>query len=395
MNRGPGLKILLIEPSEESALGLKRLFERDSHTLKIVKNKTLALLAQKEDSFDLIIEDISEFLNPPKESDSPYNFSNIISKSPAMLSVFETVKRLTNFKTTILISGESGTGKELLARAIHCNSNRAKNKFVAINCGAIPENLIESELFGHRIGSFTDAVRDRIGLFEEADGGTVFLDEIGELPLHLQVKLLRVLQEQTIRAIGEERDKKIDVRILAASHKNLEESVKTGEFREDLLYRLNVVHLHLPPLRERAEDLEVLVDYLIKKHNKKMGTFVRAVAPDVLELFKQYPWRGTIRELENTIERGLVLADTDLITLDCLPDKMRNPIQGHAIPSDRGIGAFNIENLSIKQQVKDLETRLITSALEKTKGNRTHAAKLLEISHRTLLYKLKEYNLGD
>ena len=395
MSKTTGLKILLIEPSEESAIGLQRLFGKDNHSITIVKNKSSAVSARKESSFDLILEDITEFISPEKEGDSPYQFSNIISKNPAMQEIFETVKRLTNFKTTILISGESGTGKELLARAIHCNSSRAKNKFVAINCGAIPENLMESELFGHKMGSFTDAVRDRVGLFEEGDGGTVFLDEIGELPLHLQVKLLRVLQEQTIRRIGEEQDKKIDVRILAASHKNLEESVKQGSFREDLLYRLNVVHIHLPALRERPEDIEVLIDHLIKKHNKKMGTFIRGVSPEVMDLFKRYPWRGNIRELENTIERGLVLSDSELITIDCLPDKMRNPIQGEEDLKNLGRDQVNDDNLSIKQKVKKLETELISRALEQTNGNRTHAAKILEISHRTLLYKIKEYGLGE
>jgi two-component system response regulator AtoC len=395
MSKQTGLKILLIEPSDESAIGLQTLFGKDNHSISIVKNKSAAATSIKESSFDLVLEDITEFVASDKESDSPYQFSNIISNSPAMQEIFETVKRLTNFKTTILISGESGTGKELLARAIHCNSSRAKSKFVAINCGAIPENLIESELFGHKMGSFTDAVRDRIGLFEEADGGTVFLDEIGELPLHLQVKLLRVLQDQTIRRIGEEQDKKIDVRILAASHKNLEDAVRQGSFREDLLYRLNVVHIHLPALRDRREDIEVLIDHLIKKHNKKMGTFVRGVSSEVMDLFKRYPWRGNIRELENTIERGLVLSDSDLINLECLPDKMRNPIQ---VPEGVSGAIVNDEkdaNLSIKQRVRELETELISRALGQTKGNRTHAAKLLEISHRTLLYKLKEYGLSE
>jgi two-component system response regulator AtoC len=395
MNKNSDNNILLIEPSEPTAERFKKIFELAGYKVTIVENRAKAEDAQKKHRYSSILENITEAIQASEEVDSPYKFTNIISKSRSMLEIFETVKRLTNFKTTILISGESGTGKELLARAIHCNSSRAKNKFVAINCGAIPENLIESELFGHKTGSFTDAVRDRLGLFEEANGGTVFLDEIGELPLHLQVKLLRVLQEQTIRRIGDEQDKKIDVRILAASHKNLEEAVKDGAFREDLFYRLNVVHIHLPPLRERPEDLEVLIDHLIKKHNRKMGTSVRKVSDEVLTLFKKFPWRGNIRELENTIERGLVLAEGDTITLDCLPDKLRTHTETGALPNASKEFATSAEALSIKQQVRGLEIHLITKALEKTNGNRTHAAKLLEISHRTLLYKLKEYQLSD
>jgi two-component system response regulator AtoC len=388
-------KILLIEPSGASAETFENLFKSAGHDITIVENRASAEEAQKSHRYDTILENITEAVQPTEEQDSPYKFTNIISRSKSMLEIFETVKRLTNFKTTILISGESGTGKELLARAIHCNSSRARNKFVAINCGAIPENLIESELFGHKMGSFTDAVRDRLGLFEEANGGTVFLDEIGELPLHLQVKLLRVLQEQTIRRIGDEQDKKIDVRILAASHRNLEEAVKDGTFREDLFYRLNVVHIHLPALRDRPEDLEVLIDHLIKKHNRKMGTSVRKVSSEVLALFKKFPWHGNIRELENTIERGLVLADGDAITLECLPDKLRNFSETETRLTASGEFSTQPDALSIKQQVRNLEIHLISKALEKTHGNRTHAAKLLEISHRTLLYKLKEYELAD
>lgn len=384
------LKTLLIEHSKKSGEAIKNIFSSAGVSLEVVSTRKQANEAQLKANYDLMLEDVTEAMQIEPESESPYKFSNIISKSRAMLEIFDTVKRLTHFKTTILISGESGTGKELLARAIHCNSSRSKNKFVAINCGAIPENLIESELFGHKIGSFTDAVRDRVGLFEEADGGTIFLDEIGELPLHLQVKLLRVLQEQSIRRIGEEQDKKIDVRILAASHKNLEEAVRSGTFREDLFYRLNVVHIHIPALRERPEDLPVLIDHLIKKHNQKMGTSVTGVSDEVFHIFKNFPWRGNIRELENTIERGLVLAEGKEITIDCLPERMRSVRS----EGNEAKEAESSDSLSIKQQVRGLEINLILKALKQTNGNRTHAAKLLEISHRTLLYKLKEYRLS-
>lgn len=395
MNSKGHLSILLIEPKEKLGRSLVELFKKSGHLCVWVQSVVDAEARKNEQEFDLVLEDVSDGRIKEPEEDSPYNFSNIISKSKPMLEIFETVKRLAQFKTTILISGESGTGKELLARAIHFNSTRAHAKFVAINCGAIPENLIESELFGHKIGSFTDAVRDRTGLFEEANGGTVFLDEIGDLPLHLQVKLLRVLQEQSIRRIGEEQDRKIDVRILAASHRNLEQGVREGTFREDLFYRLNVVHIHLPSLRERPEDLPVLVDHFLKKHNQKLKTKINKVADDVMNLFQQYPWKGNIRELENTIERGIILADTDTITMECLPEKMRELSESSfSLQAHSSLG-IDEDNLSIKQKVRDLETKLILRALEATKGNRTHAAKLLEISHRTLLYKLKEYSLGE
>ena len=220
------------------------------------------------------------------------------------------------------------------------------------------------------------------------------MDEIGELPLHLQVKLLRVLQEQSIRRIGEEQDKQIDVRILAASHKNLEEAVRAGTFREDLFYRLNIVHIHLPALRERAEDLPVLIEHLIKKHNQKMGTSVTGVTDEVFHIFKNFPWRGNIRELENTIERGLVLAEGNLISIDCLPERMRS-VRSDGTEDISGSPNQTSDSLSIKQQVKELEINLILKALKQTNGNRTHAAKVLEISHRTLLYKLKEYKLSE
>jgi two-component system response regulator AtoC len=322
-----------------------------------------------------------------------YTFSNIIAKSDAFKEVFETVKRLSQFNTTILITGESGTGKELLARAVHENSQRRGKPFVAINCGAIPENLMESELFGHKKGAFTDASRDKKGLFEEAQGGTLFLDEVGELPLHLQVKLLRALQERVIRRVGDEQSIPIDVRVISATLRNLEEDVRSGRFRDDLFYRLNVVSIHLPPLRERPEDIPVLVDHFIRKHCARLGLPSKKVTPEVLKVLTRYPWRGNARELENCIERGLVLSAGETIEMESLPDYMtapRKPPELSQVQTEQ-----EDENLSIKQQVRDLEIRLIKKALKKTKNNRTHAARILEISHRALLYKLKEYEIGS
>ncbi len=322
-----------------------------------------------------------------------HNFSSMIAESTAMKDVLETVKRLSAFNTTVLIVGESGTGKELLARAIHFNSPRRGKPFVAINCGAIPEALMESELFGHKKGAFTDATRDKRGLFEEASGGTLFLDEIGELPLHLQVKLLRALQEQQIRRVGDEQMIAIDVRVVAATLRDLEQDVKTGRFRDDLFYRLNVVSLRLPPLRERQEDIPALAQHFLKKHGKRLGVTVSKIHPDAMKGLLSYGWRGNIRELENCIERGMVLTDGDVITPEALPEAVRSAGSTHAATTDGPM--ISDGNLSIKQHARSLEITLIRRALQKTKGNRTHAAKILEISHRALLYKLKEYDLND
>ena len=322
-----------------------------------------------------------------------FSFENIVAQSQAMKDIFETVRRLAKFNTTVMIRGESGTGKELIARAIHHNSPRKGKPFIAINCGAIPENLMESELFGHKAGSFTDAKRDKKGLFEEANGGTIFLDEIGEMPLHLQVKLLRVLQEHQIHRVGDERPTDIDVRIIAATLRDLEEDVETGRFRDDLYYRLDVVSIKIPALRERPEDIPLLVDHFINKHKNRLGVQAKGVTPEAMRYLIQYKWKGNVRELENCIERGLVLTEGDQINIQSLPEIIKSDLPEE---SD-GIEIRDESNLSIKQHTKALERKLIEKALKKTNGNRTHAAKLLEISHRALLYKLKDYgceNIG-
>ena len=319
-----------------------------------------------------------------------YSFKNIVAQSESFKEVFDTIKRLSPFNTTVMITGESGTGKELLARAIHESSPRRGKPFVAINCGAIPESLMESELFGHKRGAFTDASRDKKGLFEEAHGGTLFLDEVGELPLHLQVKLLRALQEQTIRRVGDENVISIDVRLISATLRNLEEDAAKGRFREDLLYRLNVVSIHLPALRDRPEDISLLVEHFLEKHGKRLGIGAKKVSPEIMKLLLQYEWRGNARELENCIERALVLSRGSEIDINSLPDQIaqRTPRQTQRSVVDED------SNLSIKQRTTALEMDLIKRALQKTGGNRTHAAKILEISHRALLYKLKEYGLS-
>jgi len=316
-----------------------------------------------------------------------YQFEDILAKSPSMEELFRTVAKIAEYKTTVLITGESGVGKELIARALHRRSKRT-GAFVAVNCGAIPENLLESELFGHKRGAFTDAVQDRRGLFEEAANGTLFLDEIGELPLGLQVKLLRVLQDEHIRRLGDVRDIQVDVRIVAATHRDLVAETQAGRFREDLYYRLNVLSLHVPALRERREDIPLLIEHFIARNNARLGTQVRGTDSECRRLLFEYAWPGNVRELENTIERALVLADGDCIQLVDLPERIRDA-------KDKVPTKLDGDELSIKKTVRNIEEILIRRALLRTRGNRTKAAELLEISHRALLYKLKDYAITD
>jgi two-component system response regulator AtoC len=313
-------------------------------------------------------------------------FEDLLAKSDSMQAVFKTVAKIADFKTTALITGESGVGKELVARAIHHRSSRKNGPFVAVNCGAIPENLLESELFGYRRGAFTDAVNDRTGLFEQANGGTLLLDEIGELPLSLQVKLLRVLQEETIRRLGDTRDLKVDVRILAATHRDLAAETAAGRFREDLFYRINVLTLKIPALRERREDIPLLVDHFVARNNARLSTSIRGLTPEARKVLVEYGWPGNVRELENTIERAMVLAERDVLAVEDLPERMRDA-------TDQVQAQLASGELSIKKTTRVIEELLIRRALEKTRGNRTRAAELLEISHRALLYKIKDYHI--
>ena len=315
-------------------------------------------------------------------------FESILAKSGPMVDVFRTITKIADFKTTVLITGESGVGKELVARAIHARSIRKGNAFVAINCGAIPENLLESELFGHKKGAFTDASSDRKGLFEEATGGTLFLDEIGELPLNLQVKLLRALQEESIRRVGDSRDIKVDVRIITATHRDIAAEAKAGRFREDLFYRINVLPIHIPPLRARREDINLLIDHFIARNNARLGTQIRGLSSEARKLLLEYAWPGNVRELENTIERAMVLADADVLQSSDLPERIREALDPVAVQLASG-------ELSIKKTTTAIEEILIRRALIKTKGNRTRAAEILEISHRALLYKIKDYSILD
>jgi two-component system response regulator AtoC len=321
-----------------------------------------------------------------KKIEGNYNFGNLVAKSEAMQSVFQIAAKAAQYKTTVLILGGSGTGKELIARAIHYEGDRSDMPLVPVNCGGIPETLMESELFGYKKGAFTGADRNKKGLFQEAEGGTIFLDEIGELPLALQVKLLRVLQENEIRMVGDSKSMKIDVRVIAATAKDLEAEVRKGTFREDLFYRLNVLSITIPPLRHRSEDIPLLCDYFIKRFNSSLGKNINGIAPVALSRLLEYKWPGNVRELENAIERAVVLAEDALLLPDHFSRELEQPF-----------GEDQLDELfdghSLKAAQKLMEKKLITKALKKTDGNRTQASRLLEISHPSLLSKIKSYNI--
>jgi two-component system response regulator AtoC len=311
----------------------------------------------------------------------------IVAASEPMIEVLEVMERAAGFKATVLLTGESGTGKEVLARAIHAQSPRRGEAFVAVNCAAIPEALLESELFGHVKGAFTGADRARRGLFVEADGGTLFLDEVGELANALQAKLLRVLQEEEVRPLGgDAKARRVDVRVLAATARNLEAEVAAGRFREDLFYRLNVVRLAVPPLRERPKDIPLLVDHFLAHFRDTLGKPVRGISDEALERLVAYRWPGNVRELENVIERAIILADADRIGVAELPQNVVTPLPGAP-------AAGRATDFSLRRARRLVEFEAIQRALRATGGNRTHAARLLEISHRALLYKLKEHGI--
>ena len=307
----------------------------------------------------------------------------ILTDDPKMQELMDLVRKIASFKTTALITGESGTGKELFARSLHRNSPRAEGPFVAINCGAIPEHLLESELFGHAKGAFTDAVAKKEGLVTASSGGTLFLDEVGDLPIMLQVKLLRVLQEETVRPVGSNDEIPVDLRVVTATAKNLEEAVKEGLFREDLFYRLNVFHLRVPPLRERPGDLDLLTRHFVAKLARQHGLPMCEVTEEAMEVIRSYNWPGNVRELENVVERTVVLTGGRPATVDDLPERLRRQSAGD-MPFAGG-------DLSVKRNMREMERRLIGEALSQTKGNKSKAARLLDLSLRALLYKIRDY----
>jgi len=299
--------------------------------------------------------------------------------------LLETVRKVAAYPTTVLITGESGTGKEVLARELHGLSDRSGAAFVAVNCGAIPENLLESELFGHEKGAFTGAVRSRAGLFEQAHRGTLLLDELGEMPLSLQVKLLRVLETRLVRRVGGSGGRAVDVRVIAATSRDLTKEVDEGRFRKDLFFRLNVVHLRVPPLRERPDDIPLLANHFVEKFNQRLGRRVRGLAAEALRTLIEAPWPGNVRQLENAMERAVLLCAGDEIGVDDLPLGLNS---GRGIPDEE-------DDLSIKRRSASLERDLIQRAMARTGGNRTQAARLLEISYKALAYKIRDYGLEE
>jgi len=327
-----------------------------------------------------------------KQLDERYGFDNIIGTGRGMKRIFELVETIAGLTSTVLIQGETGTGKELIAKAIHFNSQRKDQKLVSINCGAIPENLLESELFGHVKGAFTGAVQTRIGRFEQANGGTIFLDEIGNMPLALQVKLLRVLQEREFERVGGNSTVKVDVRIVAATSSNLEQMVKDGTFREDLYYRLNVIPIDLPPLRERREDIPLLVQRFIEHFCETHKLDLKTISPHVLKVLMAYDWPGNVRQLENIAERMVALtANRPAILPADLPGEIQNRDSLNFVP----LIEIPEGGISFQDVVTDMERELIVQSLRKTNGNKKLAAKLLNLKRTTLIEKIKRIGLAE
>jgi two-component system response regulator PilR (NtrC family) len=368
-----------------------------------------AVTAMNEGAYDYIekdfaIEDLKKIIRDAltkkgvKRDDSLFlkkveaasGFGKMIGNSREMVKLYATIKKVADTPANVLILGESGTGKELVARAIHDNSSRRKMPLMVINCGGIPENLLESELFGYIKGSFTGAYTDKAGLFEVARGGSVFLDEIGELPPLLQVKLLRVVQEKTFRRIGDSEDIRVDVRIISATNKNLVDNVKSGLFREDLYYRLNVIPFHLPPLRERKEDIPVLTKHFIEKYSREFGKEIRTISAYALELLMQYPFPGNIRELENIIERSIALETSNII----LPENLILS-QGMAKKEENLFSELPDTGINLNEELEKFEKALIEKALLKAQGSKTRAAELLRISYDSLHYRTKTLGINS
>ncbi len=314
-----------------------------------------------------------------QNQDNKYDFSSIVGQSPAIRSVIEEVKMVANSRSNVLILGETGTGKELIARAIHYNSKRSSEPFVAINCSAIPENLLESEFFGHSKGAFTGAVYSKRGLFEEADKGSVFLDEIGDLSHHLQVKLLRVLDDREIRPVGALQSKKVDVRFIAATNMDISNAVKEGRFREDLYYRLNVINLKLPPLRARGKDIQILAEYFLEKYSVEMGGKAKSIDEETLSALNNYYWPGNIRELQNVIERAVILCDSTTIRLDHLPEELR---EAEPLHLDLSQGSLSIEDFTKRAIIK-----------YQSKYSEQELASMLGITRKALWEKRKRWGI--
>jgi len=353
---------------------------------KPFKKDEVLLTLKKAEEREFLRQENKALREEIKKNQVGRSFSQMVWQSKAMEDAITLGRKVAQYDTTVLITGESGTGKELLARGIHLHSSRKKSQFYAINCGSIPGELLESELFGYVKGAFTGADRNKKGMFEEANGGTLFLDEIGELPISMQVKLLRVLQEAEVKPLGANVSKKIDVRILAATARDLEKEVVNGKFREDLFYRLNVLPVKLPPLRSRIDDIPLLCQFFISKFNYSLKRNISFIHPAAMEKLLAHSWPGNVRELENVVQRGVVLAENDCIDCTHLPHAVQNRSAQEGVDYFQGVE-------SLKEAQKILEARFIERALEKSGGNKSNAAKSLKLSYPSLLNKIKEYNL--
>jgi two-component system response regulator PilR (NtrC family) len=328
-----------------------------------------------------------------KELNKEYSFQNLIGNSEPMHRIFDLVRRVSQAPTNVLVTGESGTGKEVVAKSIHYNGPLKDRPFVTINCGAIPENLMESEMFGHKKGSFTGAVVDKSGLFEVADGGTLFLDEVGELPLSIQVKLLRALQERVIRRVGAIDDIKVDVRIIAATNRDLDVMIKNGTFRQDLYYRLNVINIRTPALRERRDDIPALATHFLKKYSDRMNKAIGGISVEAMEVLKKYEYPGNVRELENIIERTVALEGGATILPESLPPFVNTPT-GRKMASSNEI-EIGEEGIDLDKVMGQIEKELLVKAIHSANGIKKRAAKLLHITFRSMRYRVEKYNLGS
>lgn len=327
-----------------------------------------------------------------KELQKEYSFQNLVGNSEAMHKIFDLIRKVSDSPTNILVTGESGTGKEMVAKAIHYNSPMKDRPFVSVNCGAIPENLVESELFGHKKGSFTGASSDKEGLFEVADGGTLFLDEIGELPLNSQVRILRAIQERTIRRVGGTDDIKVEVRIIAATNRDLEQMVQQGTFRQDLYYRLNVINIRTPGLRERRDDIPLLAVHFLNKYNERFGKSIQNISKEAMDLLKKYDFPGNVRELENIIERTVALESGATVLPESLPQFVNTPTGRKMVSSD-GIEITD-DGIDLQKVLDQLEKELLVKAIHQANGVKKRAAKLLSITFRSMRYRVEKFNLG-
>ncbi|MBI2027830.1 MAG: sigma-54-dependent Fis family transcriptional regulator [Deltaproteobacteria bacterium] len=389
-NMNPDIIVMMITAygSTESAVEAMKLGAYDYITkpfkideLKIILKKAFMERSLKRENIQL-----------KKELCTKYEFNNIVGASSCMVKLYDMIQRVSQTKTNILITGESGTGKELIAKAIHYNGPLKDKPFVTINCGAIPENLMESEMFGHKKGSFTGAISEKTGLFEIANSGTIFLDEVGELPLTIQVKLLRAIQERTFRRVGGTEDISVDVRVICATNKDLELEVAEGRFREDLFYRLNVIHIKAPSLRERKDDILALSQHFLEKYNKSLDKKIKKISDEAMNALKKYSYPGNVRELENIIERSVALSEGPAILKENLPQHIFSTSKFSALP---GYTAISIDEGKVKLEdiVGKIEKDLIQKALTKSRGVKKDAAKLLGITFRSMRYRLEKYGL--